>query len=414
MIAQFKTKNENWSWCIVFILFASQFLSDVFNLILLVSIFFYYVIKNKYKLCLNLPGRNIYFYFIISGILIGGVNIILKEYSIYIFFKHTYYVLLPFFYWTVGDMLSKSSKNTRTRIIRSLLIASIMYSIYDLSHVIFLLTNNGFISLYNFRNLIGGGSFLAVIGIYLLFFYQNEIGYKKASRIIAYILLLSSLLVHFSRTFLLEVVILIIFSGITINYSKIGKLFAVLIIGLIVIAIIFPDLFYSFLKKIMSSINELNFRTESWSQITVTQNWRGYEVYCALHKFNLAGVIEELFGGGFGATLDVFGYAHLVTDEDSLIFLHNGYFTQLMIWGMVGIILFFLWTVQIYKRGKVLVNKQDRCLVKGMTMVILCITCFIMGPFFGKAVAVYLFYISLFCGLSQGTDIISKQDENKL
>lgn len=401
MVAQFKKINRNWSWSIIFILFASQLLSDGKNFVLMLMVFFYFIIKNKFKLHWDMPGIYIYFYFILSGVLIGCANFILKDYSMYKILKHFYYVMLPFFYWTIGGMLGRTPKNTRVRIIKSLLAASILYSIIDLINVVLLLTNNGFISLYSFRNLIGGGSFLSVIGIYLLFFYKNEIDFKMKSTIIAYIVLISSFLVHFSRTFLLELIILILFSGFSMNFVKIGKLFVVFVVGLIVMSFVFPDLLISFFNKIIGSMNELNFNSDAWSQITVTQNWRGYEVYCALQKFNLGGVVEELFGGGFGTTLDVFGYAHLVTNENSLIFLHNGYFTQLMIWGIIGVILFPLWIIEIFKKGKKLVYKQDRCLVKGMSVVILCITCFIMGPFFGKAVAVYLFYISLVCSSQQ-------------
>ncbi len=104
----------------------------------------------------------------------------------------------------------------------------------------------------------------------------------------------------------------------------------------------FPAVFHDYIERLANSLAEISYLHAPWNHAAIVTNWRGYEVYCELQKFRQAGVIEKIFGGGFGAQLDVHGKAYLVTTEPTLPFLHNGYFTILMIWGICGCAAYFL------------------------------------------------------------------------
>ncbi len=400
-------KSEKKSWWILGIIFASQFLSQKINLVLIIWCFLYFLALGGLKLQCSFPGRMVYFYLFLCGLLAGILNLNDLNHSIYSYFKHLYYFILVFLYWIIGCQIVRYKRITHKTIIVTLTFASVAYSMYDLVSAAIKLSSGEAASLYQYRNMIGNGSFLSMIGIYLLLFYRRELSYGRRKFICSFLICLFSFLIHFSRTLFIELFILLIFSGIKVNLSKLSRLLLILLAALLAVYIISPDMTLNFVNKIYRSALEINFRNDEWTQTTITQNWRGYEVYCELLRFKDSGFLEKLFGGGFGTTLDVLGYAYLVTQENTLPFLHNGYYTQLMIWGVLGVVGFFIWGVQVYKCGSSLRHQQDRHLVKGMAVIILVITYFIMGPFFSMNVAVYLFYIALFYMVS----VVNKASE---
>lgn len=156
----------------------------------------------------------------------------------------------------------------------------------------------------------------------------------------------------------------------------------------------FPAVFHSFMERLANSLTEISHAHAPWNHIAIVTNWRGYEVYCELQKFRQAGMIEQILGGGFGAQLDVKGKAYLVTTEPTLPFLHNGYFSILMIWGICGCAAYILMLMVLYLRNRGLAEGEKQ-FWKALVMIIAVDTIFVHGLFFSTSVAGMLLYLGV-------------------
>lgn len=377
-----------------FVILASQmFLPKSLNLVIVISVFAFLLLKNNFLIEIDFPGVTIYFIFLSLGMLIGIVGVTKNGHSSYSFFKHLYYFIMPILYWSIGSLISVRERDIN-KIQRSIILVTTIYTIYDLINSFVIVLSANYNGLHQLRELIGAGSIYPILTIYFLLFYDNNEMEKKYVRIILIISILS-VAIHFSRTYLLELIIFVVFSGALKKQSKLLKIIMISIIGIAVLYSMFPVYFNNFIEKILYSATELKIEGTNWDYVSINNNWRGYELYCELKHFKEAGFLEQLFGGGFGQTLDVYDYAYLVTNEDRLIFLHNGYGTVLMIWGVVGVILYLAWGVKLYKCSNNICDKNGRNFLKGLSVVIMVVSYFIMGPFFSEGVAIYLFIFSL-------------------
>lgn len=378
------------SWTAVFVLISCEFLSQRINLALLLLFIAFLAFKSK-RISVRFPGAYIYAYLFIAGLVIGFIHLFSGEYLLYLIVKHAYYYILPLLYWVVGRAVCHKGKKD---IFKTILVSASIFSVFDLLRIVLTIVKGGILSLYQYREIVGTGSFLPLIGIYIILYYKSS--YKRSNRIPLLLLYGMTFIAHFSRTHILELVILILFSGIKYNWKKILQISLIAAVVGIGVTIAMPTVMSEFWMKLFTAITEINFgKGTTWDFASINQNWRGYEMYCELIKFHEASFFEKIFGGGFGATLDVFGYAYLVTTEDALNILHNGYGTQLMVWGVHGLILFFVWISRIYNTSRKMRNAQDGRLIKGIAIDILVTTYFVMGPFFNHTRAVYLMYIAM-------------------
>ena len=92
--------------------------------------------------------------------------------------------------------------------------------------------------------------------------------------------------------------------------------------------------------------------------------------------------------------MDAQGYAYLVSSEDTLSFLHNGYYTQLLIWGVNGVVLLIVWFICFFRQSSKLTIKE-KGFVRGMTVVIAIVTYFIMGPFFNNSLSLFYYFMGV-------------------
>lgn len=154
---------------------------------------------------------------------------------------------------------------------------------------------------------------------------------------LADIVLLGTFALSFSRT----TVIIFLCLVITSQYDRISAIIKCIllgIVGLIAVSYLLPNVWTSFIDKIMNSVTEIS-ASNSWSDYNIVNNWRGFEVYSAKKVFSQYSIFAQVFGKGFGSTVDVGGYAYLVTSEATLPYLHNGYYTTLIKGGILGIVL---------------------------------------------------------------------------
>ncbi len=379
---------------------AQILLSKNLNLVLVISVLLYLLVNLHFHIKFNFPGIKLYLILMLVGMIVGIINLSCTGHTIYSYGKHIYYFIFPILYWMIGDMIVRKSKNSNN-IIMELFVAAFACTVYDILNSIFAILSSSYNGLHQLRGLIGNGSVYPVLVIAILVLYK-DLKIKRKSQIVIISLSLLSIFIHFSRTYLLELIVIMLFSGILKNLKKSFRVFLIALIGIITAYCIVPTIFNDYIEKIIYSVTELKINS-NWDYISINNNWRGYELYCELKHFSNSSVFEQLFGGGFGSTLDVFNYAYLVTDEDSLIFLHNGYGTVLMIWGCLGVIVYILWVINLYRVAGRIKNVSSQKMLKGMTVIIMIVSYFIMGLFFSEGVAIYLLIYSTIYSFSKET-----------
>lgn len=383
------------------VLLIGTYLSSVQSLIFLISILFALLVNNKFKISFNMPGETIYLLMLLWGLIIGLINVSLKEYTTYEIFKHVYYYMMVFLYWHIGEQLVHSRKISRAIFLKTLIVGITIVCLVDVVSCISNFARALALDINSFRNLIGAGNIISIIGVYLCLVYKNEIGFSEEKTKLILVICMISSVVHFSRMMLLYAIIFVLMSGVKLINPRMLKYVGIGLLCTGVICCLFPNLTHLYVNKLLSSLREINFKTNVWNDITIVQNWRGYEVACAINQFRNSSILNQLFGHGFGTTLDVKGYAYLVTDEERLSFLHNGYFTQLLIWGVLGIACFFLWIATILKRTKHMKILADKHFARSLIIIVLVANYFIMGPFFSSTVSNLFLYVSILLGLDR-------------
>ncbi len=147
-----------------------------------------------------------------------------------------------------------------------------------------------------------------------------------------------------SRTALL--VMAIAYLGARGVYMSKTRMTLWLVVAVSLAAVIFPFLpeyefgAETFWGSIRNSLAEISFEDGS-DRVMMYANWRGFEAYRAYTTWQDSGFFGQIFGGGFGQSIELgssilFGQGE-VTD---LPFAHNGYFTVLVKLGLVGVGLF--------------------------------------------------------------------------
>lgn len=380
-------------WVIV-ILCSGILFSKSQNLMLCLVFAMWSLVKRHGKCSFNMPQKNIYILLIVWALIVGLVNYFRLNSDLYVILKHTYYCSNIFIFWFFGEQLVRTGAANRSEFLYTSAITAGAFCTIDIISSLYLVVKNGFLDINSYRMMIGTGSFLSVLGIFVVIFFKEEIPMSKSHQYLILFVCMISILIHLSRMSILYCAILLLYSGIEVKNQKTVKM-TIFAIGVITfLGLAFPNIVEMFMQKILGSFEEINFRNKIWDEVAINNNWRGYEIFCALKKLDTYSHFEFFLGRGFGTTLEVGNYAHLVTEENSLSFLHNGYFTQLLIWGIIGVFLFLYWIFDIYQSTKKYSNKQDMRFVKGLLVITAVANYFVMGPFFSRDIASLFFIIS--------------------
>lgn len=351
------------------------------------------ILMHESRFRVNLfPGMGIYLFFLISGMAIGLYNMSIQKCPPRYVLKDMVYVLFPLLFWLMG----KNTALEKDEGITSLFTAGVVVSCCDLAGCLLKIFQNGVseMTLYQYRRMVGAGHPLTVITLFLYIYMPQSIKIKKKTAYGCIIILLADLLIHFSRITLLNTCIFLLYLKILKNPVKFFPYLAAASAGMAAVCGAFPAVFRSYIDRLANSLTEISHAHAPWNHAAIVTNWRGYEVYCGLQKFRQAGMIERIFGGGFGAQLDVQGKAYLVTTEPTLPFLHNGYFSILMIWGICGCAAYILMLMALYLRSRVLAGGEKE-FWKALVMIIAVDTIFVHGLFFSTSVAGVFLYLGV-------------------
>ena len=333
---------------------------------------------------LRLPGGGAYVSFVTLGMLEGAIALVNKGTQTWPYCRDIIMVTQILIYWWMSVELAYSCQYDMTRFIRLLFLFFGGWCWYCI-----LANLRGYLSSTSILDLDSekANQWVLSLGVYLSIFKPPSVGKyyfsKGADRALSAGIMLAFLLA-FSRTAMIMLACLLLFSE-TRHYGKMLKLVCMLMVAVGIAYELMPDLFFDFIRKILHSFWEINASRTSWTPADVVQNWRGFEVHEAQRYFSHASVWQKLFGEGFGKSLDVGGYAFLVTTEDSLPYLHNGYYTALMKLGAAGVILYFAFLAGFWAalgRGG---EPYGKCLGRGVAACMFVSSIFVNGMYFGGA-----------------------------
>lgn len=348
--------------------------------------------------CRLFPGSEIYIYFLSAGLFIGIIHFFFIEYTARNILKHIVYMLFPLLFWMLGKNINVDfdSKEEWKTCITGLFAAGLFVSFYDLLYSLYkiLAYMNSDMTLYGFRSMIGAGHPLTLVTLFIYIYLPENITFRKKQAYCSIGILTVDLLIHFSRMNLLNFVIFFLFSGRmkkSIKFFRYGTLLAA---GIGTLYAVFPSVFNNFVDRFKNTLREISYARTVWDHASIVTNWRGYEAYCEIGKFRNAGIFEKILGGGFGAQLDVNGKAYLVTTEEMLPFLHNGYFSVLMIWGILGCVLFAVMLFFLYIGDPGLKGREQN-FWRALVVITAVDTLFVHGPFFSPGAACLFLYLGI-------------------
>lgn len=195
--------------------------------------------------------------------------------------------------------------------------------------------------------------------------------------------------------------------------KNLGKIAGVLTAVAAAVALLYfaaPDQVGTFFSKILNSFKELSSSDRIWTGPEIVNNWRGYEIACAKETFSAFSPLQKIFGGGFGAVVDVHGYAYLVTPEANLPFLHNGYFTTLIKAGIVGIISMLLMFASQLKEALRVRREYDKRLLTGLVLGLAVSSVVVSGMLWR---VLNIMSVVLFAVLTEDTDKDAMPNSNR-
>lgn len=119
----------------------------------------------------------------------------------------------------------------------------------------------------------------------------------------------------------------------------------------------------TFETKILNSLKEISF-TNGSSGADMLRDWRGFEAFMAFREFENASLPKKIFGRGLGATVDLGMYVQVspTSVERSLPMLHNGYFSIIGKYGLVGLLLYALFILRVIRGTNRWGTQQDNLL----------------------------------------------------
>lgn len=205
----------------------------------------------------------------------------------------------------------------------------------------------------------GGPLLVSAMAVPLILFRKTGFIFKvnPALKILIILVITASFALSFSRTSI-GCFLLIVFvgSGFFNNIKKFLMYVAFAGVLTILIAPMLPTLDaqnLTFLGKIKNSFLEISFTDDS-DMSDMLVNWRGFEAHRAYVAFANSSLLQQIFGRGWGATVDL-GFAVQMSKDMSyqyLPILHNGYMHILSKYGIVGLFLYlvFLWRIVVGSR----------------------------------------------------------------
>lgn len=281
---------------------------------------------------------------------------------------------------------------------RIILISAAICSFYHISKIIIdpSLLNQ---SINEIRGDAGKGYFLSVLAIVIIAAaHRSKINITKNRWFvrITFVLCMFSLILSFSRTLWVSLLIMGLVIYDLLNLKKLKNI--MLLIGIIIFFALLVTMMpeseqvgskKTFMGKTARSFQETIVKNYKEKK-DINSNWRGFEAFKALQTYLAGGVIQYIIGSGFGTLIDLGFYIELGGVTQRYIpYLHNGYMYILVKTGIIGICIYIFYFYKLIRYGKMHALSMNSYihlagkLIVAISLVILVTTLVISG-FFNK------------------------------
>jgi hypothetical protein len=154
----------------------------------------------------------------------------------------------------------------------------------------------------------------------------------------------------------------------------------------------------SLLGKSLNSLNEVLIRSYN-SNAEILTNWRGYEAFLGLQKYNDGNILQLVFGQGLGAVVDNPIKEMSDTAMKTIPIFHNGYVTILLKTGIIGLFIYIFWIYKILKLStEDTVSKKDKflCLMlRSYAFILVAFTFVVQGIYVNTSMAFMLILLGV-------------------
>ena len=282
------------------------------------------------------------------------------------YFRDVYIFSKNIFYFLAGIALTRFIKSIRD-FFRYFLILAFLAALIHIGTVAMNFSLE--VSLQQIRKMAGFSNSLEgiIIAFCLAFIlskkFRSHIGKLSVMQKLMFAVILISVLAYFSRTMIVVVVVICAFLTDAIYIrkflsSKNVRLFraAIFFLSMLYIAYIgalfFPEgsPVRTLAEKFRNIPEEISWSREKnleASREEIQSNWRGYEAYQGILKYNEGNALQKTFGYGFGSRIDLGLIMKLGGEEyEDVPILHNEYVTLLVKTGVIGLLLYLLFLYQ--------------------------------------------------------------------
>lgn len=377
--------------------------NEVFWIIGFICFCYIIIIKCKLKFAVPFAEYKMLFVFFIWGAVIGLLHFLVNDIDLRDYVRDVFYYSTPIIYIFLGSWYAEEesdpSKIYNSFIASGAVVALIsLYRMYVATGFFAVVSN-----VHEWRSSTSGGAIIIGVSLALAFsgIIPKEKSLPNALKIACVSVSSLFFLLSLSRTNLFIVAIMyLILTLRKENAKKVLSRFvlflAAVIGGLWLMTTIMPEnLLKEYGQKILSSLTEISSNNSWTNAATVQDNWRGYENYCAVEQWKKTRLFTQVFGAGFGKRIYVGSYAYALlgqlfsdgTPANAIAVLHNGYATQLIKLGVLGVFLYVIFYLRLIQKGFVGCKSADRQkadISRGLLAVSTCLliqTLFLNGLF---------------------------------
>ena len=257
--------------------------------------------------------------------------------------RDVFFFAIPYIYYLTGITFALNNVNYRRVVYKFSAIYCVLFIIFSIYNFIIY----GFINIQIIRDFVNPGSFLLVICIVFLY---NEL---NSNILLSPLFIFTQLifLIQSSRTYF--IIIFIFFFDKFFNFKKSTVFFIIIITGLLIY----------FFRAELQELNvfnkiflELSFR-DTWTEADMGTSYRAYEAITAFHNFLDYSFINMIFGGGFGALVNLDMPVVLAGVEYNAVpWIHNGFMFILIKVGTLGFLSYLIFFFKIMKNSVFLEN----------------------------------------------------------
>lgn len=299
-------------------------------------------LKGKIFIIHTQPIFGIYVLILLIGTIMGLLYVTENKYAFHDYLRDLISFYAPFAYAYLGYAFIKLNILEKNTLYKSYVYAGIIISIWHLLTVIFVYKG----AFYESRAGSNFASDVTTVALFIFLFCGKDLYlsiYKnKLLRSGCITLFIVSLIGYVSRTVMCLILCLLFTTCFSSVKKIIPKIIKISLVGIVVISLfsyILPtDTVDTFKNKITNSFAEISAKN-SWDEAGINSDWRGYETFKTQEQIKSAPLINQIFGFGAGARLDLGLSINLDgTSYSAIPVLHSGYSYMLLKLGISSIV----------------------------------------------------------------------------